>query len=80
MEKGIGQLVKAAAEGKKIMPESYDLYLFEIEHMMRIALKDTKGAFEAVCMAYDAGFARGHRATVRGRIAKKSSSPRCIHE
>ena len=72
----ISKLVKAAAEGKEKMPSSYDLMACELQYLMGLSIKDPNGALKAICMAYDAGFNRGHNATVRGRIEKKRLHPK----
>ena len=60
---------KAADEGRKKIPPMYDLKWSEVEELHALLRKGQ--LVNALCMAYDAGFIRGHRATVRGRIGAK---------
>ncbi|MBQ6232113.1 MAG: hypothetical protein IJJ80_01235 [Clostridia bacterium] len=64
---------KLAAEANKKMPITYDLSVNELKELLDefFRTRNPNMVYEAVVTAYQAGFVRGHRATVRGRIGKK---------
>ena len=62
-----GLAAKAAACG--YIPKEYDICLEEIDRLMHMVFSlDANKAFEAITIAFDYGFAMGHRATKRGRV------------
>ena len=68
---------KTAAEVDKKMPITYDMSMSDLQELLDpiFSTRNTNEIpnmiFQAVVTAYKAGFVRGHRATVRGRIGKK---------
>ena len=63
------QIAAAAVEH---IPEQYDIDSEELKRLMR-AIKDRgfDGAFDALCMAFNFGFAMGNRATKAGKVTRR---------
>lgn len=61
-----------AAAAVRHIPEQYDINTDEMKRLMRtIQSGEAEKVFDALCVAFNFGFAMGNRATKAGKVTKR---------